>query len=297
MEWEDYRVFLAVRRRGGFAAAAPDLGMVAATVRRRIERLEASLGETLFEAAGSRLTPTAAGLALMDLAEAMEQAAEAFAEAAVDERVGLAGPVAVAAAETLGEAVMVPLAARLRRSHPAIRIDLILAAEPSRDLIDQADAALLTAPPEAGGFAIERVATVEYGLFARRDLLDALGRPADVAGLRGLPLVGRRFDRQARTAFPIHGLDAADAAFRLRADGGAAQLAAVRAGGGVGQCMVPLAGLQPDLERVLPGLAWRSGVWLASHAGEDEVARVRLVLAGIRRQVGLFAGAALAKAV
>ena len=49
IDWSDYQAFLAIARAGQLARAAAQMGVDATTVGRRLRRLEARLGTTLFE--------------------------------------------------------------------------------------------------------------------------------------------------------------------------------------------------------------------------------------------------------
>jgi DNA-binding transcriptional LysR family regulator len=110
------------------------------------------------------------------------------------------------------------------------------------------------------------VGIVEIGLFARRSYLAQHGTPADWDELAGHSLIG--FDRE--TAF-LRGLQQKARglqrrAFALRSDSDLAQLAALRAGFGIGVCQVPLARRDQRLARVLPQ-AFGIGLdtWIAMH--------------------------------
>jgi DNA-binding transcriptional LysR family regulator len=76
MNWDDLRVFLAVARRGSLSAAARALKVTQPTVGRRLRTLEAGLSARLFDRLPEGFVLTAAGAELMQLAEAMEQAAD-----------------------------------------------------------------------------------------------------------------------------------------------------------------------------------------------------------------------------
>src|SRR5579859_4395150 len=156
-EWEDYRVFLAVTRKGGFAPAAPSLGMVTATVKRHIERLEETMGAALFDRTTQPLTLTPAGVALKSVPESMERADVAFREAALTEQREARGAVRVLAPELIGEYVLPPLFARLRRTHPDIHIELDLPLAPAPGARQQADLALMAAAPRSGELTGEQL--------------------------------------------------------------------------------------------------------------------------------------------
>lgn len=65
--------------------------------------------------------------------------------------------------------------------------------------------------------------------------------------------------------------------FCFRSDDDLAQLAAVRAGVGIGVCQVPLASMRADLVRVLPQVAVPLETWVVMHEDQRRAQRVRLV--------------------
>jgi DNA-binding transcriptional LysR family regulator len=77
------------------------------------------------------------------------------------------------------------------------------------------------------------------------------------------------------------GVPAKPADFGFRSDSDLAQLAALRAGLGVGICQKPLAARDPQLLHVLPGLAHGLETWLVTHPNLRGVSRVRATLDGL----------------
>ena len=71
--WDDLRVFLAVARSGQLLAAGKRLGVNHATVSRRLQQLEASLGQTLVHRRTHGCDLTDAGRRLQAVAERMER--------------------------------------------------------------------------------------------------------------------------------------------------------------------------------------------------------------------------------
>jgi DNA-binding transcriptional LysR family regulator len=66
--------------------------------------------------------------------------------------------------------------------------------------------------------------------------------------------------------------------FGFRSDSGLAQLAALRAGVGVGGCQLSVAAKEPELVPVLPrDVMYKLEVWLAMHEGSKAVRRIRLL--------------------
>jgi DNA-binding transcriptional LysR family regulator len=295
-EWEDYRVFLAVTRKGGFASAAPSLGMVTATVKRHIERLEETMGARLFDRSSQPLTLTAAGLALKTVPESMERADVAFKEAALNEQREARGTVRVLAPELLGEYVLPALFGNLRRSHPDIHIELDLApaSAPGAKQGVVADLALMSAAPRSGELSGELLGNAPCGLYARRDLLDRLGRPACVEDLERFPVIGLHSAAGTRLAHALLGLSLADGVTRIRSDTAARQFDAVRSGLGLGICEVPLAARYPQLERILPEVGRDVPLWMVMHKSQVDVLRVRVVREAMESEINRYLNAGAA---
>ena len=112
-DWDDLRIFLAAARGGSLTAAAGRLGIDAATVGRRVGRLESALKSTLFVRSASGLDLTAVGARLQQIALDAEAAMEAAVEAGSVDAVG--GTVRLSVAEGFGGAILAPALPELRR--------------------------------------------------------------------------------------------------------------------------------------------------------------------------------------
>jgi len=71
-DWDDFRVFLTVARFGNFNKAAAELAMTQATISRRVERLERSLGARLFDRGRHGASLTLDGRRVLNEANAAE---------------------------------------------------------------------------------------------------------------------------------------------------------------------------------------------------------------------------------
>jgi DNA-binding transcriptional LysR family regulator len=96
------RTFLAVRRQGNLTRAAEELFVTQPAVSRRIDRLERSLGLSLFERLGKRRHLTEAGEALSREAASLLGSADRFAEVVRARRSGEEGRLRVGASTTPG---------------------------------------------------------------------------------------------------------------------------------------------------------------------------------------------------
>ena len=251
-DWSLYRTFLAVLQTGSLSSAARSLGSTQPTVGRQIETLEAALGRPLFIRSPRGLVPTDTALSLRPEAQAMALAAAALLRAASGSSEEVSGTVRISASEVVGVEVLPPILTGLRERYPALVIELTLSNALDDLLRHETDIAVRMVEPSQDALVARRVGTIRLGFHAHRRYLDRRGTPQAVEDLQAHDLIG--FDRE--TPFirgmlaRLGGLSAAS--FALRSDSDLAQLAAIRAGFGIGACQVPLARRDPSLVPVLP---------------------------------------------
>lgn len=276
--WDDYRVLLAVARRGTLWEAGQDLGISQPTVGRRIAALERALETRLFDRAGRRMTLTPAGQAVREEAETMEAAADAVARRALglDRRLG--GTVRLSVTEGLGSSWITPRLRPLRERYPGIKIEIAtdrIAANLSKR---EADIAVRFFRPTQSDLLVRRFDDLRYGLFASRAYLAAHASPRTPADLATHTLIG--FEEEMRDwpemAF-LYRQGLADR-FVYRSNSAIAQLAAAEAGLGVAPLPIYLAAPRADLVRILKDvdLPGRQ-IWLAVHKDTRRTARIAAV--------------------
>jgi DNA-binding transcriptional LysR family regulator len=121
-------------------------------------------------------------------------------------------------------------------------------------------------------------AAARIGLYARRDYCDRFGSPRSLADLPHHCVIG--YDRDSRT-FRSAGAIAKEltrADFGFRCDSDLAQLAALRAGVGVGGRQEAIARRSKDLIPILPGVFQMTlEIWLVMHLDLKSAPRVRLL--------------------
>jgi len=252
--WDLYRSFLAVVRDGSLSAAARTLGLTQPTIGRHIDALESVVGTQLFVRSRHGLAPTDAALELRSHAEAMASTAAALLRAASGSGGKVEGTVRIAASEVMGVEVLPSILAGLAQRHPGVVLELALSNDVADLLRRDADIAVRMVEPRQQALIAMRVGTIRIGLYAHRRYLGRAGTPRTFEELEGHALIG--FDResaairgvQKRIPFLKRSL------FALRADSDLAQIAALRAGFGIGACQMALAARNRHLVRVLPGL-------------------------------------------
>jgi DNA-binding transcriptional LysR family regulator len=287
--WELYRSFLAVVREGSLSGAARRLALTQPTLGRHIAQLEAALGIALFTRSPGGLAPTDEALALLPHAEAMEASAAAVVRTASGAAGDESGTVRITASEIVGAEVLPPILAAFRRRHPRIALELVLTNRTEDLLRRDADIAVRMARPKQEALLARRIGIVPLGLYAHRRYLARFGTPTDIDELRRHHLIG--FDRDARSWQSLNEprLSFDRALFSFRTDNDLAQLAALRAGLGIGGCQRPIAARDKALIPVLlEALAFRLDMWLVMHEDLRASRPLRLLFDHLAEGLGRY---------
>ncbi len=274
--WDHYRAALAVLEEGSLSAAARALGLTQPTIGRQIEALEQALGVTLFVRSQHGLSATESALALRPFAENLKNTAAALERAIAAEAHEVRGTVRVTASEVIGIEVLPAILADLKEAHPGLNIELVLSNK-SQDLLNRdADIAVRMVAPKQDVLLIKRVGDISLGLYVHRRYIEKHGMPKDTTDMGSHSLIG--FDtmlpymRIMQDKFPFIQRDK----FSLSVDSDVAQLAAIRAGFGIGICQDLLARREPDLLPVLPSaFQVNFPTWIVMHEDLKQNQRYR----------------------
>ena len=274
--WDLYRSLHAVLREGSLSGAARALGLTQPTIGRHVDALEAALGRRLFLRSQRGLVATEAARQLLPYLEALAATSAALRRAVAATEGSVGGTVRITASEIVGVERLPPILAALRRRHPGLELELALSNEVEDLLRRDADIAVRMVAPAQEALVARRVGSAELGLFAHAGYLAGRTPPARVGDLAAHDLIG--FDREtpALRAFLAGYPWLAAATFAFRAGSDLAQLAAVRAGVGIGVCQVGIAARDPALVRVLPAdFAPGLPTWVVMHEDLRATPRVR----------------------
>lgn len=288
--WDLYRSFLAVMREGSLSAAARALGMTQPSLGRHVRQLETDLGVALFTRSPLGLAPTENAHELVPHAQAMAAASAALRRAASASNHEIRGVVRLTCSEVVGAEVLPPMLAAFRRQHPGIVIELSLSNQSEDLLRKDADIAVRMLRPVQAALVARRIGGIPLGMHAHRSYLKTYGRPQTVADLQQHALIG--FDRETpalralRSRLPFSRED-----FALRTDSDLAQLAAIRAGFGIGVCQCPIAQRDRQLVHLLPeAFALELDTWLVMHEDLRTSRRVRLLYDHLVQALGAYVG-------
>jgi DNA-binding transcriptional LysR family regulator len=290
-DWTHYRAFLAVLREGSLSGAARALGLAQPTLGRQIAELERALGVALFIRSSRGLLPTDAARDIAPHADAMSAAAGAMMRAASGGASDATGVVRITASEIVGAEVLPPLLAQFRRANPGVKVELALSNRVEDLLRGEADIAVRMVRPSQEALVARRVGSVSLGLYAHRLYLASAPPLTTVAALtRDHALIGfdreTPFLRELMARLPV-GRDQ----FALRSDSDLAQLAAIRAGFGVGFIQHGIARRDPDLVAIFPGqIEFSLEMWLALHEDLRTSRRLRLMMDHLATGLTEYAG-------
>ena len=182
--WDDLQAFLAVLEEGSLTGAARRLGVSHATVRARVEALEATVGTVLFTRSVNGLLPTETAESLRETARAMATASELFVRQAAAAPGKIAGVVRISVSEFMGIEVLPQMLAELRQSFPDLVIELTLSNDVADLVAQEVDIAVRTFRPSGDSLQGRKVGAIPLGMFAAPDYLSRRGTPlvlADIA--------------------------------------------------------------------------------------------------------------------
>jgi DNA-binding transcriptional LysR family regulator len=275
--WELWRTFDAVMREGSLSSAARALGLTQPTAGRHIAELEANLSTgALFTRSARGLQPTEAARALAPHAAAMAAAAAALVRTASAPADAAAGVVRISASEVVGAEVLPPILAALHAVRPKLTLELLLTNAPSDLLRRDADLAIRMTQPKQQALLAKSVGRVRLGFYAHRNYLARTKPIRSAADLAHHALIG--FDRDAASLRSVNAVWPDLPAFTLRTDNQLAQVAAVRAGFGIGVVQDPIASRDSALLPVLrERFTAHLPVWIVMHEDLRSTHRMRIV--------------------
>jgi DNA-binding transcriptional LysR family regulator len=276
--WDLYRSFLEVMRTGSLSAASRSLGLTQPTVGRHVAILERALsGKALFMRSRTGLLPTDTARELRPHAESMAAAAGALLRASSGAAEEIQGAVRLSASEIIGAEVLPPILTEFRARHPGVIVELSLSNQTADLLRRDADIAVRMVRPVQKALVARRIGKTVLGLHATRQYLDAHGQPRQLADLEPHALIG--FDRVPSVSRGLKRLpkQLARELFAFRCDSDLGQLAAIRAGFGIGVCQYGVAANPPLVPILTQEFRFELDVWVVMHEALRKTARTRLM--------------------
>lgn len=300
--WDDVRLFLAVARAETLSAAAKAVRKDAATLGRRIARLEQALDVVLFRKSPQGYALTEAGVQLLDRAEAAEVAMRAATEgitASDASDTGLTGQVRIGAPDGCANYVLPQVCAQLGADHPNLDIQIVALPRVFNLSRREADLAIGVSAPTAGQLTVQRITDYHLHFAASAAYLENAPPLTSMADLGGHRIVGyipdMIFDRELDYL-----ADAGVARVALASNSVAVQLNLLRQGGGVGVVHDFALPFAPGLARVLVHeMSLTRSFFLIRHQSDRRDRRLNqfaeLLVQGLRAEVAALEEKAQAK--
>jgi DNA-binding transcriptional LysR family regulator len=176
LDWQDVRVFLALGRYRSLSASARALQVNHATVARRIQSLEDSLGEKLVDRRPDGYVLTAAGERALESAAEMEAAAQTLSRPAATDDGALRGLVRINASPALAQGFLLPQLAELTQRHAGLDIDLATDLRSISLDRHKADIAVRIGRLQDVDLIARQVGSMAFGFYGTRSRCEAVAR-------------------------------------------------------------------------------------------------------------------------
>ena len=282
---DEMAAFVAVAEHGGFAAAARQLQLSAATVTRAVAALEAAVGAELFVRTTRFVRLTDAGERyLHDCRRILRQLEEAQAQAA-GAHTAPQGQLVLAAPILFGQLLLLPALVEFLAAYPAVNVRLMLVDRSVRLDEEGIDAAFRTGELADSSLVAMPLGHIRRVICASPGYLAQHGEPRHPQELREHALVASVADGRSDQWQFVDGGSALEVAIqpRLVVSTNAAAIDAAQAGAGLTRVMsyqVAETIAQGRLQRVLQSFETRPlPVWLVNQEGRRAPAKLRAFLA------------------
>jgi len=190
MDLEEFRAFLAVVETGSFLAAATNLNVARATLRRRVEALEARAGVPLLERSARGVVVTPAGSLLASRGRLVVQEATALIASVREIGREPVGVLRIALPVGLPPYVLTPLFDALRSAYPRLAIQLRISDDPLAGSHEDIDLmAHFGATGPSGSWLSYELVRMREWLLASSDYLERRGTPGSIEALGGHELL------------------------------------------------------------------------------------------------------------
>ncbi|MBV7377750.1 LysR family transcriptional regulator [Maritimibacter dapengensis] len=272
-DWDGLRTAFEVVRHGTVSGAAQSLGVHHATVIRHIDALEARLGVKLFQRHARGYTPTEAGEDLARVAQATDDQFGQLAARLSGQGNAVSGELVVTTLASFTHRLM-PVLASFQAAHPHVRLVFRTGRRLFRLEYGEAHVAVRAGnPPKEPDNVVQKLATLQVGLFASPAYIERRGMPTQ-ATLSEHDFVGPDDEQTGAPAlkWTIANIPRERIVFRAGED--VALREAVENGVALG--FLPVGEADPSLVQVLePREEWSANLWLVTHVDLHRTAKVQ----------------------
>lgn len=289
MDWDDLRVFLAVARGESLSRAGRVLKLDAATVGRRITKLEDSLDARLFSRSPLGYALTDEGARLVQHAEAVEAQMQRARDAMAGSTQGISGQIRIGAPDGCANYLLPAVVARIMAENPELEVQIVALPRVFNLSRREADMVIAVSRPEQGRVLATKITDYRLHLAAARRYLDSAPAITALTDLRDHRIIGyipdQIFDRELDYLADL-GISAPP----LASNSVSVQLNLIRQGAGVGVVHDFALPAAPGVARILTeAFSLTRSFWLIRHADDRRVPRVerfaQALTEGLRAEV------------
>ena len=228
---------------------------------------------------------TAAGERLFESAEEVEaQLLRAQGDLSQSD-VELSGTVRIAAPDGFTTLFLCARLGKLKAKYPSLTIQLVPMSRTFSLSKREADLAITIERPEEGRLAVRKLVDYSLHFYAAKDYLAANGTPQSAADLARHTLVTYVQDLVFADQLNFMPEFYGPGYSRLECASAVGQLEAVRGGVGVGILHDYAAHRDPQLQMVLPDIAFERSYWIITHVDLRRLSRVRAISDFITEEV------------
>jgi len=188
--FDDIALFIHIVQQQGLAAAAQKLGLPAATVTRRLQRLEASVARQLIHRSARQFVLTPEGEAFYQAYAGLVEQLEQTQQQLSGELNLLAGPLKVLAPTNISTGLLQPMWSGFIKMYPDIKLELMLSNSVESMLSSGADIALRIGPQESSMLYQRRLGSLKTILVSTPAYLASEGEPQSLDELESHRLIG-----------------------------------------------------------------------------------------------------------
>jgi len=276
IDWDIFRVVMAVADSGSAVAAAEKLGVNPSTVLRRISKFEADNSVRLFERRQTGYAPTVECAAIVEAARQIENRVAEISRDIFGRDLRLEGKLTVTTTDTFLHTLLGSCIAEFSALHPRIQIEITVTNTRLNLTRHDADVAIRASRQPPDTLIGQRVSAVGFAVYALPSLAAALPAGRRLADCRSLPWVGIG---ETLAGSPIGAwLDknVPESSIVMTADTFSAIRDCAVAGGGLAVLPCCLGDRVAALERITPPVAeMETSLWVLTHADLRGAARVK----------------------
>ncbi len=273
-DWDDLRVFLAVARGESLSAAGRVLKLDAATVGRRVARLEHALGARLFTRSPQGYQLTDEGGRLLTHAQAVEAEMARARDTLTGPGQGIQGQIRIGAPDGCANYLLPQVVAAICADNPGLEVQIVALPRVFNLTRREADMVIAVSPPDQGRLIVQKISDYRLHLAASDAYLAAAPPLAGPGDLRAQRIIGyipdMIFDRELDYLSEL-GVEAPV----LASNSVSVQLQLIRVGAGIGVVHDFALPSTPGVRRVMTGeFRLTRAFYLVRHADDRTVARL-----------------------